>query len=56
MIFMIELKKGLETFIDKLEKFYHPQLKVIKCNRRYNDWLELNPEATVEQKNQPSGN
>ncbi len=50
--FMIELKKGLETFIDNLEKFYHPQLKVINAIERYNDWLELNPEATVEAKEQ----
>ena len=50
--FITELNSELELFMEKLEKYYHPQLKIINAIERYDDWLEHNPEATLQAKEQ----
>lgn len=46
------LRQELTAFLVELDKYYHPQLKIINAIERYNDWLELNSEATLEAKEQ----
>jgi long-subunit acyl-CoA synthetase (AMP-forming) len=42
----------LINYLENIEKNFQPQLKLISAIDRYNDWIEINPEATVEAKEQ----
>ncbi len=47
-----ELYEQVTEFESKLDKYFNPKMKIVNAIERYNEWLDLNPEASAEAKEQ----